>query len=165
MSTTYEKNGKLTEITFTQQTSGDVTWNTTNGPVKGNGDATGSGSASSTDKKTHVTTTKLKVTDENSAVVNEWLSRAYVTDPHSGTTTLTIPPNVLNPDSPVSSDPMQQLLYDQAVSTDSVYNVDGNEISIGGEIALGLKIGGDIKVGDEKSDIDQQTYLGSLASS
>ena len=50
---------------------------------------------------------------------------------------------------------MQQLLYDQAVSTDSVYNVDGNEISIGGEI----------KVGDEKSDIDQQTYLGSLASS
>jgi len=60
---------------------------------------------------------------------------------------------------------MQQLLYDQAVSTDSVYNVDGNEISIGGEIALGLKIGGEIKVGDEKSDIDQQTYLGSLASS
>jgi hypothetical protein len=101
MSTTYDKNGKLTEITFTQQTSGDVTWNTTNGPVKGNGDATGSGSASSTDKKTHVTTTKLKVTDENRAIVNEWLSRAYVTDPHSGTTTLTIPPNVLNPDSPV----------------------------------------------------------------
>lgn len=165
MSTTYDKNNKLTEITFTQQTSGDVTWNTTNGPVKGNGDATGSGSASSTDKKTHVTTTKLKVTDENRAIVNEWLSHAYVTDPRSGETTLTIPPNVLNPDSPVSSDPMQQLLYDQAVSTDSVYNVDGNEISIGGEIALGLKIGGEVSVGDEKSKINQQTYLGSPASS
>ena len=165
MSTTYDKNGKLTEITFTQQTSGDVTWNTTNGPVKGNGDATSSGSASSTDKKTHVTTTKLKVTDENRAIVNEWLSQAYVTDPRSGTTTLTIPPNVLNPDSPVPSDPMQQLLYDQAVSTDAIYNVDGNEISIGGEIALGLKVGGEIKVGDEKSKIDQQTYLGSPTSS
>lgn len=60
---------------------------------------------------------------------------------------------------------MQQLLYEQAISTDSVYDVDGNEFSIGGEIALGLKIGGEVSVGDEKSKINQQTYLGSPASS
>ena len=165
MSTTYDKNGKLTEITFTQKTSGDVTWNTTNGPVKGNGDSTGSGSASSTDKQTHVTTTKLKVTDQNRAIVNEWLSQAYVTDPHSGTTTLTIPPNVLTPDSPVPDDPMQQLLYEQAVSTDSIYNVDGNDISIGGEVAAGLKLGAQMNIGNEDSKIAQQTYLGSTPSS
>lgn len=165
VSTTYDKNGKITEITFTQQTSGDVTWNTTNGPVKGNGDTTGSGSASTTNKNTHVTTTKLKVTDDNRAIVNEWLSHAYVTDPRSGETTLTIPPNVLNPDSPVPGDSMQQLLYEQAISTESVYDVDGNEISVGGEIALGLKVGGEVSAGDEKSKINQQTYLGSPASS
>ena len=165
MSTTYDKNGKITEITFTQQTSGDVTWNTTNGPVKGNGDKTGSGSASTTSKNTHITTTKLKVTDANRAIVNEWLSHAYVTDPRSGETTLTIPPNVLNPDSPVPGDSMQQLLYEQAISTESVYDVDGNEISIGGEIALGLKIGGEVSAGNENSKINQQTYLGSPASS
>ena len=164
MSTTYDKNGKLTEITFTQKTSGDVTRNTTNGPVKGNGNTTDSGSASSTDKKTHVATTKLKVTDENRAIVNEWLSQAYVTDPHSGATTLTIPPNVLNPDSPVSSDPMQQLLYEQAVSTDSIYNVDGSDIPIGGEIAAGLKLGAQMNIGNEESKIEQQTYLGSTSS-
>jgi hypothetical protein len=165
MSTTYDKNGKITEIAFTQQTSGDLTWNTTNGPVKGNGDKTGSGSASTTNKNTHITTTKLKVTDDNRAIVNEWLSHAYVTDPRSGETTLTIPPNVLNPDSPVPGDSMQQLLYEQAISTESLYDVDGNEISIGGEIALGLKIGGEVSAGDEKSKINQQTYLGSPASS
>ena len=137
----------------------------TNGPVKGNGDTTGSADASSTDKKTHVTTTTLTVTDENRAIVNEWLSKAYVTDPRSGNTTLVLPPNVLAPDSPVPSDPMQQLLYEQAVTTDATYNTDEDAASIGGEIALGLKLGGEINAGSEESKIEKQTYLGTPPSS
>ena len=164
-STTYDKSGKLTEISFTQETPGDVTWNMTNGPVKGNGNTTGSADASSTDKKTHVTTTTLTVTDENRAIVNEWLSKAYVTDPKSGDTTLVLPPNVLSPDSPVPSDPMQQLLYEQAVTTDATYNTDEDAVSIGGEIALGLKLGGEINAGSEESKIEKQTYLGAPPSS
>jgi hypothetical protein len=165
MSSTYDKNGNMTEISFTQKTSGDLTWNTTNGPVKGNGDITGSVTGSLADKQTHVTTTRLKVTDENRTIVNGWLSQAYATDPHSGATTLMLPPNMLNPDSPVSGDPMQQLLYEQAISTDSIYNVDGNDISIGGEVAAGLKLGAQMNIGNEDSKIAQQTYLGSTPSS
>lgn len=164
-STTYDKNGKLTEISFTQKTSGDVTWNMTNGPVSGNGNTTGSGDASSTAEKAHVTTTTLKVTDENRAIVNEWLSKAYVTDPRTGGTTLVLPPNILAPDSPVPGDPMQQLLYEQAISTDSTYDTTEDAASIGGEIELGLKLGGEINAGSEESKIKEQTYLGAPPSS
>ena len=160
MSTTYDKNKKLTEITFTQKTSGDVTWNATNGPVKGNGDATGSGNANSSSKETHVTTTTLKVTDENRATVEAWLAKAYLVDPQSGAPALMVPKNVLNPDSPSPKDAMQQLLYEHATSTDSTYNVDGDDFSIGGEVALGLKVGAGISAGHEDSTIKQQTYLG-----
>lgn len=160
MSVTRDKDDTLTSISFTQKTSSEEKTTGTNGPAKGGGGVTGSGSASDADKQTNITTTTLPVTDANRATVEQWLTQAYDADQNTGEGTLILPPNVLHPDSPVPDDPMQQLLYDEATSSTSTYDVSGDDLSVSGDVAAGLKIGAGVTMSSEDTTLVEQTYLG-----
>jgi len=160
MSTTHDKDDNITSISFTQKTSSEEKTTGTNGPANGGGGVTGSGNASDADKQTNITTTTLPVTDANRATVEQWLTQAYDVDQDTGEGTLILPPNVLHPDSPVPDDPMQQLLYDEATSSTSTYDVSGDGLSISGDVAAGLKIGAGVTMSMEDATLVQQTYLG-----
>ena len=152
----------LSSITFSQVTSGDVTWKGGNGPVNTAGDATGNAELSGTsDKQSHVTETTIEVTDANRAVIEQWQRDSLITDPETGATTMLLPPNVLNPSEPYPNDPMAQLLYEEASNTHTTYNVSGDGFSLGGEVALGLKLGGGFSITNEDQKVASSTYLAS----
>ena len=179
MEITYSKEKKMTEIKFTQTTDADVTWTTTNevgvngssndskNKTSGNKDeGKASPKATSTlgnsNKKSHVTTTTLKVTDENRDIVTKWLQRATSGSPSQskGQVAFTLPSNIMNPDQPSSSDPFQQLLYEQATNSESTYDNTEKKFSLKAQASLGLKIGVSFEQSHTESTINQQTYLG-----
>lgn len=176
MEITYNKGKQMTEIKFTQTTDADVTWNATNGPVDGSGNDSenktsdnknkekasprASVTQGSSNKKSHITTTTLKVTDENRDIVTKWLRRAANVSPTNGKNTFAIPSNVMNPDQPSPSDPFQQLLYEQATNSKSTYDNTEKKFSLKAQASLGLKIGVSFEHSHTESTINQQTYLG-----
>lgn len=151
----------LVGVTFNQVTYGDLTWSVSNGPVNKLGGANVTGTAEDADRQPHVTQTSLEVTDANRAVVEQWISDSVFINPAGGAAVVLPPPNVLNPAAPYPSDPMAQLLYEEATSTDTTYNVTGDDFSLGGEVALGVKLGGGISEANSDQSVAESTYLGS----
>ncbi|WP_127842992.1 hypothetical protein [Actinomyces wuliandei] len=158
MSTSYDGEGRLTEISFTQTTSGDTGLSASAESDAGDRGSV-SGEAGGSAGRQEVTTTTVEVTDSNRAVVEEWLAQAYVTDPQTGSTTLRVPANVVSPDSPAPDDEMQQLLYEEATSDTAVYDTNGTELSLGGTLSAGLKLGAGVSSGTEETELVSHTYL------
>ena len=162
MSRSYDKDGKLVSITFTQADTEGENATKTNGPVNGNEHASGSVSDSDAHKTKTVSTTTLPVTDQNRAIVEQWIRDHY--DPTSdikkgGVPKIQIPPGFANPDSPNSSDPMLQLMYEEATNTQTVYDVSSGDFSIGAQAGALGKGGLTFSNTEEGSKIVSQTYL------
>lgn len=162
MSRSYDKDGKLVSITFTQADTEGENATKTNGPMNGNEHASGSVSDSDAHKTKTVSTTTLPVTDQNRAIVEQWIRDHY--DPTSdikkgGVPKIQIPPGFANPDSPNSSDPMLQLMYEEATNTQTVYDVSSGDFSIGAQAGALGKGGLTFSNTEEGSKIVSQTYL------
>lgn len=162
MSRSYDKDGKLVSITFTQADIEGESATKTNGPI--NGDEYTSGSVSDSDghKVKTVSTTTLPVTDQNRTVVEQWIQEHY--DPWADASkgrvpTIQIPPGFANPDSPNSSDPMLQLMYEEATNTQTVYDISSGDFSIGAQAGVIGKGGLTYSNTKEGSKIVSQTYL------
>ncbi|QPL05014.1 MULTISPECIES: hypothetical protein [Actinomyces] len=154
----------LSSITFSQVTSGDLTWKGGNGPVNSAGGVTGNIEGGTSDRRSHVTETTIEVTDANRAVIAQWQRDSLVTDPTTGATRMLLLPNVLDPSVPYPNNPMAQLLYEKASNTHTTYNVSGDNFSLRGEVALGLKIGGGFSITNEDQNVADSTYLKSPSS-
>ena len=155
----------LSSVTFNQVTSGEVTWNVGNGPANSVGGGNGSAEYNGTlVNKSYVTETTIEVTDANRAVVEAWRANSTKLGPVDKPLFL-LPSNVLDPSAPpANGDPMAQLLYEEASSTRTTYNVSGDDFSLGGEAALGLKLGGGFSLANEDQTVESSTFLASPSS-
>lgn len=165
MALAFDKDGRLSEISVTQKTSGTLAGELTNGPLNGTKDTSGSVGAGVSNKRTYITTTTIPVTDKNREVLEEWARIARYGYPHGTPTSgrsgaLALPPNILNPSTPVPNDPLQQALYEDASVSYSLYDIDGKEFSLSADVGAGVSAGAGFTYKNESSHLQKQSYLG-----
>ncbi len=147
---TRDKDGKITKVTITTTRKGQASDSTKagQGNLGGEGkDENGTGDAT-------VTTTMLKVTDDQQrAVVDAWLANGGVVSAETAF-----------PDKLVPHDTLQNLMYTNATVSNVEYNNVIDKTGFAAEVKLGIAFGVDFSLETEDSRAVEATYLGTPGS-
>jgi hypothetical protein len=148
--TTYDADGLLTELAFKSSLEYGAGGSLGNNTFKA---VSGSTGESVTD--TVATTTKLTVTDENRALVEEWLAnRSSVAGE-----VLSLPVSAMVPDKP-SEDPFLQLLYEQAKTSQITYHNVKDSTEFGMAVKKGWEFGFNITAEEATATKTDAQFLG-----
>lgn len=100
-----------------------------------------------------VTTTKLAVTDDNRAMVEDWIAN------HSDGTTMSLPFNAMIPDR-ASADPFEQLLHEKATSSQIEYHNVKSSSEFGMAVKKGWELGFQVSEEESTASATDAQYLG-----
>ncbi|MGN8246572.1 hypothetical protein ACTHAM_000236 [Cellulomonas soli] len=148
--TTYDANGALTELAFKSSLEYGAGGSLGNNTFKA---VSGSTGESQTD--TVATTTKLAVTDENRALVEEWLAN------RSGVAgeVLSLPLSAMVPDKP-SEDPFLQLMFDEAKTSQITYHNVKDSTEFGMAVKKGWEFGFNVTAEEATATKTDADFLG-----
>lgn len=104
-----------------------------------------------------VRTIRLPVTDANRGVVDQWLGS---TDNYAGFTPLST--MFWNP-TEASTDPMQNLVFNEAQVSQVDMQTGTTGWEVGGEVKWGIKLGGKIKYSESTGEVVEAVYAGEPA--
>jgi hypothetical protein len=120
----------------------------------GQGNLGGQGTNESGTADATVTTTVLKVTDDQQrAVVDDWLANGGVVSPATAF-----------PDRLVPNDTLQNLMYTNATVSNVQYNNVVDKTGFAAEVRVGIALGVDFSLETEDSRAVDATYLGTPGS-
>lgn len=146
--TTYDKDGNLAQIAFKSSyeiggsaSLGNSTFKAANGSLKEG------------ETRSVVTTTKLDVTDENRAMVQEWI------DGNAAGQTFALPFSAMVPDQP-SDDPFMQLMYEQAKLSQVTYHNVKDSWEFGAAVKKGWEFGFNISAEEATATKVDASFLG-----
>ncbi|MBO0899742.1 hypothetical protein J1G42_07170 [Cellulomonas sp. zg-ZUI222] len=146
--TTYDKDGNLSQIAFKSAYEVGGTGSLGNNTFKA-----ASGSLAEGETRSVVTTTKLDVTDANRALVQGWI------DDHAAGTTLTLPFSAMMPEKP-SDDPFMQLMYEQARLSRVTYHNVKDSWEFGAAVKKGWEFGFNISAEEATATKTEAQFLG-----
>lgn len=150
LAVTRNKDGKIIRVMITTTRRGQATDSTKvgQGNLGGEGkDENGAGGAT-------VTTTTLKVTDDDQrAVVDGWLANGGIVSPETAF-----------PDTLVPNDTLQNLMYTNATVSNVEYDNVIDKTGFAAEVKIGLAFGVDFSLETEDSRAVDATYLGTPGS-
>lgn len=152
LTTTYDKDDQLSEITFRSALQYGASGSLGNGTFKSVSGKTSTGETDSV-----VTTTKLEVTDENRAMVEDWLAN------RSTGTQLTLPFAAMIPDRP-SDDPFLQLLYEEGKTGQVEYKNIKDSWEFGMAVKKGWEFGFTVSGEEATASMTDANYLGAPGS-
>ena len=151
--------GEITGIEFMRETSGgtgaELALDSSTMSAAG---TSGSVKVGGGEKQRTVTTTQLPVTDENRAIVDEWV-QSNSTAAANGEAAY-FPGNAYAPTQPIEGDPLATMLYEEGLSSVRVYDNVEDGWSFGAEFALGAKVGGSISSSESESTVSDAMFLG-----
>ncbi|WP_152361743.1 hypothetical protein [Microlunatus speluncae] len=147
---TRNKDGKITRVTITTTRKGQASDST----KVGQGNLGGEGKDENGTGGTTVTTTMLKITDDQQrAVVDAWLANGGVVSPETAF-----------PDQLVPNDTLQNLMYTNATVSNVEYDNVIDKTGFAAEVKIGIAFGVDFSLETEDSRAVDATYLGTPAS-
>lgn len=149
--TTYDKDRQLVEMSFKNAYEVGVSGELGNGTLP----VSGSGSVSETDSV--ATTTTIAIDDSNRALANEWLSFRS-----GATSTLSLPFSAMVPNAP-SSDPFQQMLYEQAKTSQVTYHNVKDGWEFGLAVKKGWEFGFSVSAEEATATMTDADFLGAPA--
>ncbi len=146
--TTYDDAGNLTQIAFKSSYEIGGGYNLGNNTFK-----SVSGKLAEGETRSVVTTTKLDVTDENRALVQEWI------DGNAAGQTFTLPFSAMVPDRP-SDDPFMQLMYEQAKLSQVTYHNVKDSWEFGMAVKKGWEFGFNVSAEEATATKVDAQFLG-----
>jgi len=146
--TTYDKNGNLSQIAFKSAYEVGGSASLGNNTFK-----SASGKLAEGETRSVVTTTKLDVTDENRALVQGWI------DDSAAGQTLTLPFSAMIPENP-SDDPFMQLMYEKAKLSQVTYHNVKDSWEFGAAVKKGWEFGFNISAEEATATKTDASFLG-----
>ncbi|MCC2335874.1 hypothetical protein [Cellulomonas wangsupingiae] len=146
--TTYDADGNLSQIAFKSSYEVGGSMNLGNNTFK-----SVSGKLAEGETRSVVTTTKLDVTDENRAEVQEWIDR------NAAGETLTLPFSAMIPEHP-SDDPFLQLMYEEARLSQVTYHNVKDSWEFGAAVKKGWEFGFNISAEEATATKVDASFLG-----
>lgn len=150
MSITRDKDDQITKVTLVTTREGRATGTLNSGQSDLGGNVSDSNSAS----VVTVTTTTLRVTtDDQRALVNDWLD-AQADDPDGA-----VSPQTYYPDRLVPGDAFQNLMYTNATVSNVEYSNVSDKQGFAAEVKIGVAFGVDLSLETTDSRATDATYL------
>ncbi|UZN02143.1 hypothetical protein [Cellulomonas sp. S1-8] len=146
--TTYDKDGNLSQIAFKSQYEIGGSAALGNSTFKSAG-----GKLQEGETRSVVTTTKLDVTAENRAMVQEWI------DDSATGATFTLPFAAMVPENP-SDDPFMQLMYEQAKLSQVEYHNVKDSWEFGAAVKKGWEFGFNVTAEEATATKVEAAFLG-----